>query len=321
MTIQSPRPRTAHGHLERFVVSCSTSRSASVGSRDVFAHLPRPHGVVGHDVQEPRRTHPRRRCSRYRGSRPVGPRPSPHPGSAASTSHPGQVHRPGRDEVARTGFPSGHAELGVRRGSRGHRTEVDQDLDGPSAWRCLQARQGRSSPTEPAQVGVVSTDETDRCVSFGEEPAHLCGGDSSRRAQVTNPAHVVRALGRQGLEHVRPSPASQPKSSCRWSPPNEPRWRGGAVRVGAAWPTVAPTARHGESRMRTGRRRNAWAALVGAIAVAPRAATGAGQRRGDTGRPGGTAEKTVFTVGITQDVDTTNPFTGIAPPPRSRRTR
>ncbi|MCB0901618.1 MAG: ABC transporter substrate-binding protein, partial [Actinobacteria bacterium] len=63
--------------------------------------------------------------------------------------------------------------------------------------------------------------------------------------------------------------------------------------------------------MRTGRRRNAWAALVGAIAVAlalplvPASAE-------ETPSPSGTAEKTVFTVGITQDVDTTNPFTGIA---------
>ena len=63
--------------------------------------------------------------------------------------------------------------------------------------------------------------------------------------------------------------------------------------------------------MRTGRRRNAWAALVGAIAVAlalplvPASAE-------ETPSSSGTAEKTVFTVGITQDVDTTNPFTGIA---------
>ena len=63
--------------------------------------------------------------------------------------------------------------------------------------------------------------------------------------------------------------------------------------------------------MRTGRRRNAWAALVGAIAVAlalPLAPASAEE----TPSSSGTAEKTVFTVGITQDVDTTNPFTGIA---------
>ena len=99
---------------------------------------------------------------------------------------------------------------------------------------------------EPTHVGVVSTDETDRCVSVGEESAHLGGEFIPEGAQVTNPALVVRALGRQGLEHIVPVTGQPPEVvlSLATSPKN----RGGAsLRCG--WGqhgrTVAPTARHG----------------------------------------------------------------------------
>src|SRR5690606_33927783 len=93
----------------------------------------------------------------------------------------------------------------------------------------------------------------------------------------------------------RPTSRSRPALGLL---PNEPRWRGGAVQVGAAWPDGSTHSPARRSRMRTGRRRNAWAALVGAIAVAlalplvPASAE-------ETPSSSGTAEKTVFTVGIT----------------------
>jgi peptide/nickel transport system substrate-binding protein len=65
--------------------------------------------------------------------------------------------------------------------------------------------------------------------------------------------------------------------------------------------------------MRAWRRRHAWAALASAMAMMvalpllPASADESGSPAADS-----SGEKTVLTVGITQDVDSTNPFTGIA---------
>ena len=67
--------------------------------------------------------------------------------------------------------------------------------------------------------------------------------------------------------------------------------------------------------MRVGRRWHVRAALAGVIAAVvalPLMPASADESGTPSPAAGGTAEKTVFTVGITQDVDSTNPFTGIA---------
>ena len=67
--------------------------------------------------------------------------------------------------------------------------------------------------------------------------------------------------------------------------------------------------------MRVGRRWHVRAALAGVIAAVvalPLMPASADESGSPSPAAGGTGEKTVFTVGITQDVDSTNPFTGIA---------
>lgn len=63
------------------------------------------------------------------------------------------------------------------------------------------------------------------------------------------------------------------------------------------------------------RARRRWAAFVGALAVLaalPLLPASADESGTPSPAPSSAGKKTVFTVGITQDVDTTNPFTGIA---------
>ncbi len=65
--------------------------------------------------------------------------------------------------------------------------------------------------------------------------------------------------------------------------------------------------------MRARRRWSAWAAFAAALMVAlPLLPASADESGTPSPAPSSAGEKTVFTVGITQDVDTTNPFTGIA---------
>ena len=170
-----PRTRTAHCHLEGLVVLLQNQPvGVRRGPKDVFAHLPGPHGMVRHDVEESgARRVPRTRVigvghlvRQILSGRQVTETQRVLLGA-------GQVDRPRQDAVSGSGLDQ--AELGIGRSLLPRNSiEVDQRLDRPVSAPRPAGKTGqiRSGP-KVGQVCVVSPDETDRHVSVGQKPAHV----------------------------------------------------------------------------------------------------------------------------------------------------